>query len=279
MMISTAYASRRCTLPANEWWHCASRDAAAPIRLWCFPFAGGGAAMWHPWAGHLSHVAEIVPVCLPGRESRLAQAPFTRIDDLVSSLADEMSPYVNENDVFCGHSLGGLVGFELARELRARGLNGPKALVIFATRAPHLPRTRPPLHQLAPREFLAAVEQRYGAIPGEIRSNPEFLELLLPALRADLELFETYSYQSGAPLEIPVLALGGTDDRLVARREIELWQQHTLGSFEADFMRGGHFFPQDDLAETSARVRRFLTGLGLQTTPFFNDSSWRDRRP
>src|SRR5206468_8101553 len=100
---------------------------------------------------------------------------------------------------------------------------------------------------------------RYGAIPAEIRDHPEFLELLLPALRADLEMYETYEHAFAAPLEVPVLALGGESDAIVSTAQVLDWRAHTNGEFEAEILPGGHFFPQDNLGPTTRRVRAFLS--------------------
>jgi surfactin synthase thioesterase subunit len=82
--------------------------------------------------------------------------------------------------------------------------------------------------------------------------------MLLPTLRADLEIYETYAHTDAAPLNVPMLALGGTEDSIVARADILAWRSHTTASFEADFFPGGHFFPQANLVAVASRVRQFL---------------------
>jgi surfactin synthase thioesterase subunit len=108
------------------------------------------------------------------------------------------------------------------------------------------------------QEFLAEVERRYGPIPPEIRNAPEFLDLLLPVLRADLQMYETYQHVAAAPLDVPVLALGGNTDAIVSRAQVLDWRAYTRGEFVAEILPGGHFFPQDDVRLTTERVRTFL---------------------
>jgi surfactin synthase thioesterase subunit len=233
-------------------------DAAAPFRMWCLPFAGGGAAVWHPWAGRLAGLAEIVALRLPGRESRLSEECFRQLSSVIPLLADLLTPFTKEDYVLCGHSLGGLVAFELCRAIRARSLPLPAALIVSGVRAPHHPPDRPLLHGLPARDFIAEVERRYGIIPPEIRNHPEFLELLLPVLRADLEMYETYRYAPAAPLDLPILALGGSRDHMVTESQVLDWRACTTGTFEAEMISGGHFFLQENLEATTERVRRFL---------------------
>jgi medium-chain acyl-[acyl-carrier-protein] hydrolase len=263
MHASFAIAPVRVPLPPSKWLMCPRPDAGAPLRLWCVPFAGGGAAVWHPWAARLAGLAEVIAVRLPGRENRLAEAAFTRLLQLIPVLIEMIAPFAAEEYALCGHSLGGLVVFELARAMRARGMRMPQALIISGVRAPHYPPDLPLLHQLPQREFVAQVQQRYGDIPSEIRDHPEFLDLLLPVLRADLEMYETYRYVPSAPLDVPILALGGDRDENVTRTQLFDWGAYTNGQFEAEIIPGGHFFQQENLALTTDRVREFLA----QVTP------------
>ncbi len=245
-------------LAASKWLSCPRPDPAAPMRLWCLPFAGGGAAVWHPWAARLAGSAEIVGVRLPGRENRIAERPVSEFEPLVAAIADELAPHVHERDVLCGHSLGAILAFEVARELRARRLPGPAGLVVAGARAPHLPRTEPDLRHLPDDNFVAQVDRRYGGIPPTVRENREFLDLFLPALRADLTIFETYRHTAAPALAVPLLALGGSDDLHVSRAQVLAWGAHTTGIFSVDFFRGGHFFPQGQVDAVTARVGDFL---------------------
>ncbi|MDO8539062.1 MAG: thioesterase domain-containing protein [Opitutaceae bacterium] len=246
-------------ITGNKWLSCPQPGIPAPLRLWCFPFAGGGAAAWHPWAPRLSGVAQIVAFRLPGRESRLAEPPIASPVTLIAALAAEMAPYADETYAVYGHSLGGILAFETARELRARGLPEPRAVVISGVRAPHLPRTEPDLHHLPAEEFVYQIHHRYGGIPDEIRDDAEFIELMLPALRADLSVYETYQFRNGAPLNAPLLALGGFHDATVPREQILGWARHTASRFECEFFPGEHFFVQSHLGAVTQRVRMFLS--------------------
>lgn len=114
---------------------------------------------------------------------------------------------------------------------------------------------------MAVPEFMAEVQRRYGEIPAAIRDHPDFLSLLLPILRADLQVYETYEHVASAPLDTPLLALGGTADHIVSHPQLLDWREHTTGQFELDQLPGGHFFPQENVTATTARVRTFLTAI------------------
>ena len=248
-------------LAPSKWLSSPRPNSAAPLRLWCFPFAGGGAATWHSWSAQLSASAEVVAVRLPGRENRLRETPLSTVDQLVSALANEVAPYSARPFVFCGHSFGALLAFEVARALRARGVPGPAGLIVSGARAPGTPRPEPDLHRLPDDQFAAEVDQRYGGIPAVVRANSEFLELFLPALRADLTAYETYRPTAEPKLELPLLALGGDDDRHVLPAELLAWQSHASGSFTSEFFPGGHFFLQTQAPNVIARVATFVRSI------------------
>jgi medium-chain acyl-[acyl-carrier-protein] hydrolase len=244
--------------PVGAWVSCARPDPAAPWRLWCLPFAGGGASAWNPWSARLAGIAEIAALRPPGRESRLREAPSTRWRPLVEHLLAEMTPHLGRRYALAGHSLGAMLAFELARLARDRGLPAPAALIVSGARAPGTPRREPDLHALPDAEFIEELDRRYQGIPPGLRSEPELLALLLPVMRADLTIFETYAHAAGAPLALPILAMSGVSDPHVSREEALAWGRQTTGKFEAEFFPGGHFFVQSELGAVTARVARFL---------------------
>jgi medium-chain acyl-[acyl-carrier-protein] hydrolase len=260
-MHGTALNLPKTALAPSAWWQRLNPDSTAGRRLWLFPCIGTGSAAWRPWASRLASAAELVALCLPGREARLFEAPYTRMDKLANALAVQLAPWVDERDLFCGHGVGGLVAFEVARRLRAADSAAPGALIVCGSRAPHQALAAEPLHLLSPRQFLDAVEARYGAVPTELRKRPEFLELLLPTLRADLEMMETYTYAGNSPLEIPLLAIAGASDPVVDRRSLASWRNYTADRFETAQIPGKHFIAIENPDATATRVRQFLAAL------------------
>jgi surfactin synthase thioesterase subunit len=232
----------------------------AALRLLCFPHAGGGTAAYVPFARALPEWIELAIVRLPGRETRLREAPPTAIAPLVADLADELGPVLERPYAVFGHSLGALLGFELVHELRKNALRGPDYLFVSGRRAPSLPERDPPIAGLPDDAFLAELQRRYDAIPAAVLAEPDLMALLLPPLRADYELLESYTYEERPPLSCPVAALGGESDPRVTTAELDAWRPLTTGSFTRRLLPGSHFYIQGGEAIAAAAVVSELDG-------------------
>jgi medium-chain acyl-[acyl-carrier-protein] hydrolase len=163
------------------------------------------------------------------------------MDELVEYLAGSMTSDWHKPFAFLGHSMGGLVAFELARLMRRKHLPGPQHIFISAYGAPHLPKARPPIHRL-PDLLLRAELLRLQGTPIEVLRDKELLRLWMPVLRADLRICENYSYRAEAPLNCAITCLGGLSDRRVSRIQMVAWKRHTTGPFRLRLFPGNHFF-------------------------------------
>lgn len=224
---------------------CLNRNVAARVRLYCFPFAGGGTWAFSSWVRDLPldvrRNSEVWAVNLPGRESGLEVSPFTEFAALIDELRQGIVPYLNPPYVFFGHSMGALISFELARRLHADGVAGPAHLVVSAYRAPHLPDRHGPVDELSDERIVARL-RTLGGTPDGALDNPELRDLKLPVIRSDLALCGTYVYEEREPLPCSLSAYGGTEDPEVSREEIMAWRVHTQTEFAARMFPGGHFF-------------------------------------
>lgn len=228
--------------PANDPWILRrAPNPQARLRLFCLPYAGGGASIFRAWQQSLPAEVDVCAVQLPGRESRLRDPAFDRLEPLVRTLADVLAPYMQLPFAFYGYSNGALVSFELARELRRRGMRAPEHLFAAACPAPHLPDPDPPIHELPDAELVAEL-RRLNGTPDEILQNREIMALLIPLLRADAAIHETYVHQPEEPLDVPITAIGGTSDPKAARESMEAWSLHTRARFELRMVAGDHFF-------------------------------------
>jgi medium-chain acyl-[acyl-carrier-protein] hydrolase len=216
------------------------RDGEIYLRLIAFPPAGASASVFRAWPDWLPPDIELWPVQLPGRQDRLREAPFTGVAPLVRSLAAELMLPPDERFALFGHSMGALVAFELARELRRRGGPRPSRLFVTSCRAPQLPRPQPLLGGL-PDDALIYELRRLGGIPEEVVRDRELLDLIIPALRADVTLLERYVYAAEEPLAVPISAFGGWRDRSVNQADLSAWRAHTAAGFELRMLDGGHF--------------------------------------
>lgn len=226
---------------AAGWVQTPRPNPQADLRLFCFPYAGGRASLYRNWPDELSDRVEVCPIQLPGRGERLTEPPFTHLPHLIDALVPALIPHLDMPFVFFGHSMGGLIAFELTRHLyRQYGLL-PERLCISAKRAPHLPASRAPMHQLSPEKFVDALRS-LGGTPEAVLENHEMVRMVLPMLRADFTLTETYIYEQDEPLPCPISAFGGDRDILVSPEKLEAWRAQTSADFRLHMFAGGHFY-------------------------------------
>ena len=228
--------------PGPQPWFKVQPGSTARVRLFCFPYAGGGSAIYRQWSKEfLRSPIELVPALLPGRESKVREPGYTRADRYVESLAREISPYLDKPFAFFGHSMGGILALELARRLRdERGVE-PEHLFISGRRSPRIPRRDPYVHDLPEAEFITELERMNGT-PMEVLQHKELMELMIPLLRADFAVCHTYDYVPGKPLQCPITVLGGTHDEEAPPDELDLWREETTGDFNVQMIEGDHFF-------------------------------------
>ena len=239
----------------DKWFARPAPRPDATMRVFFFPYAGGGPAAFAKMCNGLADSFDGTAVHYPGRGSRHPEPPLTDLRALVETLAQAISPLLDKPFAFFGHSMGGLIAFELTRTLRRKGLAQPNMLFISARAAPQLPNPNPHIHQLPDAEFVSELKKLNG-IPPEILQNNELMRLSLPILRADFEMIETYQYQTDVPLNCPIVALGGTDDSRVSHVQLAGWAMHTKDSFESQFFAGDHFF----LTTAHEAVLKFVEG-------------------
>jgi medium-chain acyl-[acyl-carrier-protein] hydrolase len=226
-------------MPDGLWFQRLAPGSEAGPLLFCFPAAGGGAAAYRAWAGQLGADIEVVGIRLPGRENRFAERRYRRMPELAADLTAALRPWLTRPFAFFGHSLGALVAFETARRLAA---SGPEPVHLFAAacRAPQLPAEEPRLHDL-PSGALVERLRRYGGMPAEVLAERDLLRTLLPMIRDDFEIAESYRPARVGGLRCPVTALGGAADRSVSRSDLAAWRGSTTGPFELATVPGGHF--------------------------------------
>ncbi len=212
------------------------------MRLFLFPYAGGGPAAFWKWSVKFPDHIETWIAHYPGRGSRYNEVPAKRLSLLVEGIYKSIHPLLDKPFAFFGHSLGGLVAFELTHFLRQKDLPQPTVLFISACDAPQLPDPRPPIHRLPNPEFVKALHELNG-IPEEIATQLELMKILLPTLRADFEVAESYQYDSSErPLSCPIVAFGGSDDPHTSRERMESWASQTSSRFKSIYFPGDHFY-------------------------------------
>jgi surfactin synthase thioesterase subunit len=228
---------------------------APRVRLVCFPHAGGGTAAYRRWGLELPGTVDVCAVQPPGREGSFGAPPITSMRALVAAVAEAVLPLSDVPIVLFGHSLGAIVAYESALILQREGID-PLALIVSSHRAPHLPSPRPPIAHLPDAEFLDEVV-RLGGIPSEVLASSELIELILPVLRTDFHLAESYHAPLEVALRCPVLALGVRAD-YVSEETIAAWRAVTCGSFSWRMFAGDHFYINTERSALIACVADLL---------------------
>jgi medium-chain acyl-[acyl-carrier-protein] hydrolase len=232
------------SVSTGAWFSVARPNPYARMRLFCFPYAGGNSSLFHDWNQHLPGSVEICTAQLPGRGVRTREPAFTALRPLIETLGPAIFPLLREPFAFFGHSMGALIAFELSLYLRRQYGLTPSHLFVSGRRAPQLLKREPVLYNL-PHEELISELRRLDGTPLEALDHPELMELMMPLLRADFALVDTYEYRPEPPLECGITAYGGSQDQEVSREELEAWRPQTISEFQLRILPGGHFFIQE----------------------------------
>lgn len=247
-------------------WFVRHGSADPQMRLFCISHAGGGASVFRSWADNLPDGIEVCAIQLPGHESRAGESAHRQVGPVIAELRTAIEPLLDRPFALFGHSMGALLAFELTRELRRRNMPQPEHLLLAAFRAPQLPSPNTRIHH-QPDEILKAVLATDGT-PRSVLDNEEIMGQLLPTLRADFELCDTYQYSDEEPLSIPLSVFGGLDDVRVGQADLEHWNAQARNDYSLTMLPGGHFFlrsSQDQLlAHLAANLQPALTTTGAQ---------------
>lgn len=235
---------------------------APPIRLLGFPFAGASSAAFYGLKQQLAGRFCVDGVDLPGRWGRMSEEPFVRMAPLVRALVSVLAASTDTRPYgLYGHSVGALIAFEVARAIGDAGLRPPLFLAVGGCIAPQEVVVKTPIHALPEADFVHQVHDRYGALPPQALASKRLLGALLPALRADIEIFETYRCAARAALDLPILALGGSDDAMLAPTALPAWGWQTHRIFRAATLAGGHLFLNTHAADVAGALQSFVAEI------------------
>lgn len=237
----------------NRWVTPVNTTAHAKGQLICLPFAGGGASYYRRWNSIVPETISLFAMQLPGREERMAEPPFNRMQDLVQAALNGLVSALRPPYSLFGHSLGALICYELIHALQEQGYPMPEHLFVSGAMAPHIARATMPVHELPDNRLVEEVV-RYGGFAEEILDHPELMELLMPRLRADFALVENYTFQARAPLPCPITAFAGQSDDYVRKDAVEAWQSLTATEFQLESFPGGHFFLNESAPQILDRI-------------------------
>ena len=235
-------------------------NPAATMRLFCLPYAGGSPLIFCDWPASLPGNIEVCPIQLPGRGMRLSEPPYNKLGPLIESLTPALKPFLNKPFALFGHSMGGLICYELTRALRVRYGLEPRRLFLAGRQAPPFHDRSAATYDLPEPEFIEQLRVLNGT-PPEVLAQPELRRFLVPLLRAEFELCQTYVYEPGPLLDCPVSVFGGLDDGEVSYEELDSWREYTTGECSLRMLPGDHFFVQTSKTQLLAMLSEDLEQL------------------
>jgi medium-chain acyl-[acyl-carrier-protein] hydrolase len=213
--------------------------------------------MFFPWAQGLPKDVEVCAIQLPGHAGRLEQPPFSELLPLTRAIANAMTPLLDRPFSCLGHSLGALLAFEVIRILRDRKEPQPTYLFASGCSSPHVRKVEKPTHDLPDGQFVQRLRELNGT-PAELFDNTELIDLLLPAIRADFRISETYAYVQAAPISCSIIVFGGKDEKELTVDKLRRWSEHSTGETHIALFPGDHFFIHAAQKEMMNLVGRFL---------------------
>lgn len=225
--------------------------------LVCFHNGGGGASIYKNWPEILQQECDVIAVQLPGREDRLDELFYTDISQIVSDINVCLKVYQYQSIILFGYCMGGLIAYELAQYMRTINL---KALLIAASAEPiyaiqnglNKQITDETLKQIVAEMF----KKRYGII-----SDPEYLEMVLPILKADRKISIEYKHTHNTRLKLPIYVFGGMDDEGIPYEALTAWQQHTLADFAVHRFPGDHMFIEVSENQLLCKIKNILWSM------------------
>ncbi|QDY80146.1 thioesterase II family protein [Streptomyces qinzhouensis] len=242
--------------PSARWLRRFHPGPDRPVRLVCFPHAGGSASFFHPVSVRFSPAVDTISLQYPGRQDRRTEPCVQDIGTLADLIADELLTLDEKPTVFFGHSMGAVLAFETARRLERKGTHEPRSVIASGRRGPSTSRLEN-VHRRDDDGIIDELRLLNGTNP-DLLGDEEILRMALPAIRGDYEAIEKYICPPGRTLRCPITALTGDADPRTSLAEARAWQEHTEGGFRMKVYPGGHFFLSDHIGAVGDEMAREL---------------------
>jgi surfactin synthase thioesterase subunit/acyl transferase domain-containing protein/acyl carrier protein len=232
-----------------EWFVRPEVTEKAVCRLFCFHDAGGSSSLFEPIRKMLPDSIELISIELPGRGHREGEMMYTELKPLINDLLPQLEKLTDKPFAFFGHSMGGLIAFEMARELTKQNKKLPLNLFISSTPGLTTYHKREVDHKMNDAEL-------FTMFPHLLKiADLELQQVLLKMLRSDLHLLNNYSYTAGDPLSVPIVAVHGNDDLRVSLKQMEKWKDETASRFSLVSRPGGHRYIENDTQFISELIK------------------------
>lgn len=228
----------------------------ARVRLVCLPHAGGSASYFFPTSTALAPAVEVLAVQYPGRQERRHEPAVDNVPELADQIFSALRHQDDRPLALFGHSMGAILGYEVALRIQDAGLPSPTHLFASGRRAPSRYRDER-VHEVSDDRLVTELTN-LGGTDVSMLSDPELLAMILPVVRSDYAAVENYRHDPGRTLDCPVTVLTGDRDPRVTLTEARAWDEHTSGPTDLQVLPGGHFFLVDQSDQVLATLKRKL---------------------
>ncbi|EEM49205.1 MULTISPECIES: thioesterase II family protein [Bacillus] len=215
----------------------------AEFTLFCFPHAGGTSELYKNWDEIINENCNVCILTLPGRGRMALEKPFQDISKVLEQLSRDIESLLEKPFIFFGHSMGALISYELAKLLQKNFKKQPDHIYVSSYPAPHLLNENLIKDEINDAELIIKLKELNGT-PKEILSHKRFIKMLLPIIRADFAVLNSYNFKEGVILDCPITAIIGTNDNLNIEQAKE-WFKHTTNMFTLKIYHGDHFYLND----------------------------------
>lgn len=226
--------------------------------LFCLPYAGGSSSIYYNWGKYLNQSIKLYPVELKGRGKRFQEDFYENLEDTVDDIFHNIKNLIIDNDyAIYGHSMGSLLAYELYYKINKMGARKPKHIFFSGNKPPNIPRDKENIHTLPKREFLNEIV-KLGGTPEEVLSSNELLEIVLPILKNDFKVIETYDYiEKTNKIECNISVFNGKEDSITLK-ELLAWSDHSNGMCRVYNFEGNHFFINDNVEKITSIINSIL---------------------
>ncbi|GAA2682702.1 MULTISPECIES: thioesterase II family protein [Actinosynnema] len=226
-----------------------------PRQVLALPQAGGGCATFAGCAAGVGPDTAVWGLNLPGRQARFGEPARTDLDGLVDDIVAGLSAHADGRYDLVGYCSGALLAYLVACQARKAGMRPCANLVVISYPAAHVADPPRELHAL-PEEGFWAEMISYGGIAPELAGQPDYREVLGPALRGDHELFADFRFPDEPPLDVPIVVIAGRHDPLWATDALPAWSELTTASFTLHLLDGDHWLLDSAEAEIAGILER-----------------------
>ncbi len=244
----------------SRWFIKPKPNPRADVRLICFPYAGGNASTYAPWADMLPEDVELVAIQPPGRSSRISEKLIYSMDEMVDGLCGAGLPLIDKPYVIFGHSLGSRIALEFMKRLMLFSMPMPVHYIASGSRAPHIAIQDKRLSELPEKEFMSELRVLNGT-PEIVLKNQKLMELCVPILRADFSIGDNYCYQSATKFACNASVFNGLNDQGITGEQLSAWQQHFLPTLQFESFSGDHFFIDSSRRQVLECINKILASV------------------